>query len=195
MTHLKRTYHLMAVLLMLTGPFQAQAVAESAPEQLPAVVPAELLVGNSYFNRVLTQIEGAESSIAVMMYACVLPEDVRVSHPVRRLIDALAAADERGVEVRILLDQEVRRDGSDDLINQRAADYMKGRGLSIRRDEPDRRSHSKLIIIDNQRVIIGSANWTYSAFRRNREHSVLLHDLPIAAQCALDFDAAWQLAP
>ena len=66
--------------------------------------------------------------------------------------------------------------------------------MPLRRDEPDRRSHSKLIVIDGQRMVLGSANWTWSAFYRNREHSIWLADAALAAQCLRDFNLAWQAA-
>ena len=152
----------------------------------------KLLVGASYFHTLMDEINGAEEQIAVMMYACVIPKDLRDDHPVKQLVEALANAQKRGVLVRVILDREIRRDGSEDTINNRAAAFMGQLGLAVRRDEPDQRSHSKLIIVDGKRVVLGSANWTWSAFYRNREHSIWLADDSIATTCLRDFNAVWQ---
>ena len=101
----------------------------------------------------MDEIRGADESIVVMMYACVLPKDVREDHPVKLLIEALGAAQQRGVSVRVVLDREQRRDGSEGYDQPACGMVYAAAGVPMRRDEPDRRSHSKLIVIDGQRVV------------------------------------------
>lgn len=47
-----------------------------------------------------------------------------------------------------------------------------GRGvesISIQFDSPEIKTHAKKILIDGKRLIIGSSNWTESAFGKNHE--------------------------
>jgi len=103
--------------------------------------------------------------------------------PVSRLMDALAAAAKRGVEVRVCLDQGLKYQSSEpDPKNDEAVAWLRARGVDVRVDEMNRTSHSKLLVIDQRWVVMGSHNWTWSALSRNREASLLCDDSALAAE-------------
>jgi len=83
------------------------------------------------------------------------------------IMQALADADARGVDVRIILEKSID-------INNNAYVFLKSKGVDVRWSGGDYRvTHAKLMIIDNK-TFIGSPNFSYSAFHRNREFAVLL---------------------
>ena len=52
--------------------------------------------------------------------------------------------------------------------------------------------HNKLIIVDKQRVLVSSQNWSDMAVSRNREAGVLIHHAPIARYYAKIFTSDWE---
>ena len=86
---------------------------------------------------------------------------------VKALLDEIIEARERGVEVNILLE-----DGQEK--NRLTADYLKDRGVMATFDAPETKLHAKTILIDGNKFIIGSSNWTKSAFTKNNESNVLV---------------------
>jgi len=83
------------------------------------------------------------------------------------LLEVLAAAVERGVHVQVLLDDDIEE-------NSDAIQWMITRGVdAILDDDTDVRLHAKIIIVDSERVMLGSTNWSNSSIRNNRECNVL----------------------
>lgn len=87
------------------------------------------------------------------------------------LVDDLIAAQKRGVKVRVILD---KNENFDDAQNSEAAQYMKERGLQVLQDDEKVQTHAKMVRIDDDKTIVGSTNWTYSAIEEGNEASVLI---------------------
>lgn len=103
------------------------------------------------------------------------------------LADALLAAHERGVTVRIITDDEkVQARGSD---LERLADC----GVPIRCDDCEGYMHHKFAVIDHARVLTGSYNWTRGAADWNFENLLLLAEPPLVAAFEAEFEALWAL--
>ena len=106
---------------------------------------------------------------------------------VNQLIDGLIEAKKRGVDVEVILDQNVdfvqRRHTSDweaKIRSIRAYKSLKGAGIRVYYDEPVRYAHAKAIIIDKGIVILGSTNWTGSSFDKSIETDVLIKSKGLA---------------
>jgi phosphatidylserine/phosphatidylglycerophosphate/cardiolipin synthase-like enzyme len=83
------------------------------------------------------------------------------------LLEVLATAVERGVHVQVLLDDDIEE-------NSDAIQWMTTRGIDARLDDdPEVRLHAKMIIVDSERVMLGSTNWSNSSIRNNRECNIL----------------------
>lgn len=179
------------VLLGRMGVWQALPSNEKAHLATDTI---SFLEGADYQKQLIADFTAAESSIFIALFACVLPDDASQRHPVRQLLDSLVDAHRRGVEVHVLFDYERRRDGSEDMVNHNAAEYLAQRAVPVRRSEPNRRAHMKTVVIDDVVVHIGSANWTWSAFRRNREHNLRVSDVAIASDVLTACMHAWDAA-
>jgi phosphatidylserine/phosphatidylglycerophosphate/cardiolipin synthase-like enzyme len=137
--------------------------------------PARLLRNDGpnsahYLSTVGLALEQAQTRIVVLMYVLRFSDDP--SCPVRYLCRQLAAAAERGVTVQVILDHsdpQARWPGPD---NSEPAAWLRQRGVSVHFDEIDVRSHTKMLVIDQQ-LVVGSHNWTRSALTGNRESSIL----------------------
>lgn len=88
----------------------------------------------------------------------------------------LKQAKERGVKVRILLD------GGNLSDNKPVLEELKAAGIDVSFDKMAGIAHNKVIIIDKQKVITGSFNFTNAADTKNAENVVLIADTHIAAK-------------
>ena len=140
----------------------------------------------NFVQQTLYQIQQAEKRIWVMLY--VLRREQSGTGPVTQLIEALVEAQQRGVDVRIVLDQS-KRWKSDEIEgkNSDSVDWLNDLGLPVLLDDLSRRTHAKSVIIDDQWVIIGSHNWTMSALAYNVELSVLINDTAMVELVETEF--------
>jgi len=112
------------------------------------------------------------------------------------IAEALLKAHRRGVKVRVLLDKSQRTEkysSADFLANAGISTKISARGGSsfggdaahVRR----RRTHNKVMIIDNEIVITGSFNFTKAAEESNAENLLAVHDKELASR----YIENWQL--
>lgn len=120
----------------------------------------------------------------------------------RQLADALANARRRGVDVRVLVDGTQAADRG---IYGEALKILESGGVALRRVYPagvDKkgakmtaqtpRFHHKFCVIDGERLITGSYNWTVQADTDNHENVVLLSKRDVAKQYLDRFEETWK---
>jgi len=150
--------------------------------------PARLLLSAhhewDYVRAVERAMSQAQKRIWVMMYVARLGADIDPEHPVEFTLQALVDAAKRGVDVRVCLDQS--RNWEDPTVidskHEQPAAWLRARGVRVIEDELERISHAKVVLIDNETVVIGSHNWTFSALALNREASLFVKDAALAAE-------------
>lgn len=74
-------------------------------------------------------------------------------------------------------------------------DRLTAAGLDVRLDGNPRNMHHKVILIDNQIVILGSYNFSRSAEEYNDENTLIVHNTEMAAQFLAEFERVWAKAP
>lgn len=87
------------------------------------------------------------------------------------LVDDLVSARQRGVNVRVVMDKS---DIFDNSKNSKTAEYLQERGVPVYEDDPKVQTHAKLLILDDDKTILGSTNWTYPAIELGNEASILI---------------------
>lgn len=102
------------------------------------------------------------------------------------LADALIDAYERGVEVRIIID--------DDWLYASGSDYERilNAGVDIRGDDQAGLMHHKVMIVDGYIVVTGSYNWSWSAEKSNDENILILKSSVIAQAYLKEFYRIWE---
>jgi len=101
-------------------------------------------------------------------------------------------AAKRGVRVTILTDQKQASDRFSQigyLAKYRNIRIYVLRGKYSKRGEFYGKMHMKLAIFDNKKIVLGSANWTNSAFRRNYETLYFVEDYAKAKKAKRYFEA------
>jgi hypothetical protein len=150
---------------------------------------ARYITAREYSQVVLKEINNAQHSIYAVLYLFSLYPNSPNSKAML-LADALVAANKRRVNIKIVLDKgDFSKDHADPAEagdNRLAYDYLTARGVHAYFADVPALVHAKAVIIDSQTVIVGSANWSESAFERNIEASALIHSRTVAAQMLVE---------
>lgn len=125
---------------------------------------------------VLSLIDSATSSIRLIGY----------SFTARDITDALIRAKQRGVDVRVVLDE---KENAKNTTSVRQIGRLISAGIPTRLDSYFPIQHDKAIVVDGSSTETGSFNFTESAERYNSENAVVIWHMPGLAQ---DMLAHWQ---
>jgi phosphatidylserine/phosphatidylglycerophosphate/cardiolipin synthase-like enzyme len=141
-----------------------------------------VLTPDNYAEVVLPLIEGASDRIYFQNQSLGIAQDLSPEYV--ELLDALKAKQESNVDVRIILRGEYARGTVEDL---------KTYGFNVKRSvlRLQDRCHTKGIIVDSDKVLVGSHNWTNSGVTTNRDASFLFEDKEITEHFAKIFLYDW----
>lgn len=121
--------------------------------------------GDDAAGRIISSIQQARQQVLVQAYS--------FTH--KGIGDALVAAKERGLDVRVVADH----DQTYDIATSIVADLAR-RGVPVWLDSEHAAAHNKVMIIDpghaSATVITGSYNFTHAAQYRNAENLIILRD-------------------
>lgn len=176
---------------IVVGVLIAQFLGPTIPfpgvRQAPLPAEGQVLVveDDQYLNVVAPLIERANHSIHVVMFVMKYdPGDE--DDPVNELLGLLADAASRGVDVRVLVDEETR-DSYPQTIG-----FLKEHGIGVRLDRSSGiTTHAKVVIVDGEFAVVGSHNWTESALRYNHEVSALIRSGEAASVLEKYFSSLW----
>ncbi len=161
-------------------------------EEDQVIVPiADTVDSLNYVEVLLQLISQAKRSICVAMY--------RVSHypqfpdsASNRILDAVIDAVARGVSVKMLIDDCSFYEDSKEA-NLNAALYLNLKGVDVRLDDPQDTTHTKLVIVDDESVLLGSTNWNYYSLEQNIETNIAIVHVPaVTAAYKAFFASLWQ---
>lgn len=122
-------------------------------------------------NHILSIIEKAQKEIEIALFT--------FTHPEIQL--ALIHAQMRGVKVTVIMDQFLARGCCKKTINT-----LKQANCIIRISNRYKLMHHKWARIDRTTFIVGSANWTKSAFVKNRDYILIINSLDKAQNRFID---------
>ncbi len=123
----------------------------------------ETAIGREFPKKVTPLIEQAKKSIEIIVYDWGwYPNEI--GEKIQLFNNAIVKAKNRGVVVKVVV------------LKRLIAEILRREGIMVKRIESSKLLHIKLMIIDNQIVIVGSHNYTKNAFNINFEASVILRD-------------------
>lgn len=103
-----------------------------------------------------------------------------------RLSDSIVDAHARGVQVRVISDNDKAHDPGSDLSRLRRLD------IPVVFDQTPDHMHHKFAVFDNRLLVTGSYNWTRSATDRNEENIVVSGDTRLVTAFQQRFQQLWQ---
>jgi mitochondrial cardiolipin hydrolase len=104
-----------------------------------------------------------------------------------RIAQAIIAAHQRRVVVRIITDNDKQYDGGSDIERLRRA------GVQLKVDETEHHMHHKFAVLDGETLLNGSYNWTRSASAYNEENLVVTSDAGLVQTFSRQFARMWDL--
>lgn len=135
--------------------------------------------------QIVSLIEGAKRRIWLEMF--VLADD--------DICDRLIAAGKRGVEVRVITDPNKFAFGLSigGMPNLGAVRKFRGSAVQIQfyDTRPDQQMHIKMCLFDDQKVAVGSTNWTKAGFDTNCETTAIIKSQRLVAQLSRTFAHDW----
>ncbi len=102
------------------------------------------------------------------------------------IAQALVKAQERGVRIRVLLDQK------SESTNRYVVDLFTTNNIRMRFDGNHAIAHNKVMIVDDNIVITGSFNFTNSAQTRNAENLLVLRSTDLARNYKTNWLEHWK---
>jgi len=102
------------------------------------------------------------------------------------IVAEILAATHRGVEVKVITDDEKQYDHGSDI------HLMRSSGITVHCDNSPSHMHHKFAVADSKRVLTGSYNWTHSAARANQENIVLTDERSAIEAFTSEFDHLWE---
>lgn len=169
----KHLYKSLIGLIVLAFIFVNNIVAQ--PERFEGKVT--FLADDKLLKPMIQDIENAKKNIFIAIY--MFKTDDYKFNLSNLIEEALYDALDRGVRVYVVFDKG-RKDDITTEFNMDTAEELKRRGAVVRFDSPKRRLHSKLMVIDEKIVYIGSHNYTHSALKYNNETSVRIESADVA---------------
>jgi phosphatidylserine/phosphatidylglycerophosphate/cardiolipin synthase-like enzyme len=160
--------------LLTTGLFAALIFATGST-MAAASIDAGFSPEGSAQQLVLRTLDDAHESIRLMGYSFTSPEVVK----------SLVNARRRGVDVRIVIDQNGNRSKA----SIAAMNVVVNAGIPLRTNGQYKIMHDKVIITDGQKVELGSFNYSRSAAESNSENALVVREVPALAQT---YQAHWQ---
>lgn len=143
----------------------------------------------TYYETLLSLLENAGQSVDISMF--LFKTSDRKDNRPGRIAKALIAARERGVRVRVILENS----GYDEKLNEnnkRVADLLKKNRILVEFDSPRRTNHSKVIVVDRRYCLVGSHNLTHAALAYNHEVSLLIDSRALARELLTYMDGLTQ---
>jgi phosphatidylserine/phosphatidylglycerophosphate/cardiolipin synthase-like enzyme len=141
----------------------------------------KVLANQYYFDYLIDEIKKAKKSISISMFYFSYFKDK--NSETSRIISSIENAVKNNIEVKVILDRDRPTDiYSSYKANKKRFEQLKRIGVSVKLDKKEVASHAKLVIIDNEKVIIGSHNWTFGSFAKYEETSVAIDSKDLAIE-------------
>ena len=155
---------------------QVVKTLDAANEAAPVVSSAYFSPGDTCLRRLRDLMRGCKATLDICVFT--IADD--------RLTEAILDCHARGVQVRVVSDNDKQHDSGSDINRLRA------RGVQVRVDDAPSHMHHKFALFDGRVLANGSFNWTRSATRDNDENLVVSDDANLVRVFGLQFGKLWQ---
>ena len=156
---------------------------------LPLVAFADNFEPHASYNVCFTPKQNCTAEIVNTINSAV--KDIRVqaySFTSVPIIRALVTAQERGVNVKIIMDKSALTQ------YQRTANYLANHKIPVWVDKRPAIAHNKVMIIDQTQVVTGSFNFTKAAQFSNAENVLIISDVSLAKKYLQNWQSRQQIS-
>jgi len=140
--------------------------------------PAIILTNEEFMPALIHSIDEAQREIMMSIFSFKAGHH-KNSYP-DQIANHLARAVKRGVNVLVILERTDEPSDDLDIQNRKTGKLLAEKGIKVYFDSPKKTTHTKLIVVDQRQIFLGSHNFTQSALKYNNEISVLLERSDLA---------------
>lgn len=126
---------------------------------------------------IMATLKRARESIDICVYLFTLKDIQEILICLRK---------KKGIVIRMITDST----DNEELKRNNQAENLKGAGIKIKTN-PAAKMHNKFVIIDKQIAILGSTNWTWTAFNSNDEALIKTRQPVIVKAFSDKFNSMW----
>ncbi len=155
---------------------QVVKTLDAADESAPVVSSAYFSPGETCLRRLGELMRGCRASLDICVFT--IADD--------RLTEAILDCHARGVQVRVVSDNDKQHDAGSDIAR------LRDHRVPVRLDHALSHMHHKFALFDGRVLANGSFNWTRSATRDNDENLVVSDDANLVRVFGLQFEKLWQ---
>ena len=155
---------------------QVVKTLDAADQAAPVVSSAYFSPGDTCLRRLCDLMRGCRDTLDICVFT--IADD--------RLTEAILDCHARGVQVRVVSDNDKQHDSGSDIAR------LRDRGVQVRVDDAPSHMHHKFALFDGRVLANGSFNWTRSATRDNDENLVVSDDANLVRVFGLQFGKLWQ---
>src|SRR5438876_10231477 len=142
-----------------------------------------LLTPDNFLDFVLPMVNSAKEELYIQNQTFNAPGDNQ--NKLKELLSAVLAKQKAGVKVRIIFRILNQADARANL------EGLQDFGFDMADVRVQKNCHTKGVIVDRQRVLIGSQNWSEQGISLNRDASLLFEDAKLAEYFAKIFEHDW----
>ena len=154
---------------------QVVKTLDAADQAAPVVSSAYFSPGDTCLRRLCDLMRGCRDTLDICVFT--IADD--------RLTEAILDCHARGVQVRVVSDNDKQHDSGSDI------DRLRAQGVQVRVDDAPSHMHHKFALFDGRVLANGSFNWTRSATRDNDENLVVSDDANLVRVFGLQFGTLW----
>ncbi len=132
--------------------------------------------GDNCVAKILEFLEAAKKTIDICVFTI---SDDRISKKISKCMD-------NGIKVRIISDNDKQYDRGSDV------NWLNDKGIEVKVDMTRNHMHHKFAIVDNEKIITGSYNWTRSASKYNHENFIISSSKKTVEKFSKEFSKLWK---
>ena len=159
-------------IILISAAVFCAAASKKSGQNSPAGSQEVILTNEDYFPVLLQTIDEAQNEIFISMFSFKTNER-KNSYP-DRILSHLAQAARRGVKIYVILETTDNKSDELNIQNRQTGKLLAEKGIHVFFDSPRKTTHTKLVVIDQRLLLLGSHNFTQSALKYNNEISILL---------------------
>lgn len=165
-----------AVAILLWLEKLTKAIDNFRQSETSSIAEAHFSPGEDCRRQLLDLLVSARESIDISVFT--ISDD--------RLTDAIYAAHQRKIRVRVITDNDKARDEGSDIF------YLIDKGVDVRMDNTENHMHHKFAVIDKKVLVNGSFNWTRSASDSNQENILVTDEPKLVTAYLNEFEDLWK---
>jgi len=138
----------------------------------------QLIVDNRYVTKATEIIQAAQGEIILSTFKIQTGHNKR-TEILRNMIQLLEEKLKAGVKILLLFNWKDNHKGVA-RTNEPVANALRAAGADVRFLKEGRCCHSKLLLVDKSKIIIGSHNWSAASLQENYEMSLFIESAKMA---------------